>query len=224
MEPIDVFADPVVLFIGGVPVTETTVTAWCVTLALALVALLLRHAALRQPGGWLATIAELAVEWPSRLVSDIVGRPVPWLAVFAGSLFYFLAVCALAGQLPGVRTPTSNLAVTSALAVLVFLAVPAAGIRAHGVFGYFGRYLRPSPLLMPFELLSEISRTLALALRLFGNMLSGSLIVTLLVALVGFLVPMPLMALDLLIGILQAYIFAVLTTVYVGAALRAQEA
>lgn len=84
-------------------------------------------------------------------------------------------------------------------------------------------YLRPSPLLLPLELLSEVSRTLALSLRLFGNMMSGHLIVALLVALAGVVVPIPLMALDLLIGLLQAYIFAVLTTVYIGAAIRVGE-
>jgi len=224
MQPLPVFEDPVVVMLGTLPVTETTLTAFAVSVALVLLALVLSESVRRNPAGGMATVAELAVMWPDRLVVQIVGRSMPWLAVFAGSLFYFLAACALAGQLPGVRTPTSNLAVTSALAVLVFLAVPAAGMRSHGVLGYLRHYVRPSPLMLPFELMSEVSRVFALALRLFGNMLSGSLIVALLVALVGLVVPMPLMALDLLIGLLQAYIFAVLTTVYVGAAVRVQEA
>jgi F-type H+-transporting ATPase subunit a len=183
----------------------------------------LKWAILHRPRSLPAVIARLAVQWPEQLVGEVVGRPVPWLAVFSGSLFYFLAGCSIAGQLPGVRTPTANLAVTSALAVLVFLTVPAAGIRSQGVWRYLGHYLRPSPLMLPFELMSELSRTFALSMRLFGNMLSGYLIVALLVALAGVFVPIPLMALDLLIGLLQAYIFAVLTTVYVGAALRTKE-
>ncbi|MEZ5417068.1 MAG: F0F1 ATP synthase subunit A [Vicinamibacterales bacterium] len=219
-----VFGDPVIFTPGGVPVTASVLTAGAVSLALLVVAALLRWAIRQRPETRLATIAELAVHWPEQLVADIVGRPVPWLAVFSGTLLYFLAGCAVAGQLPGVRTPTSNLAVTSALAVAVFLAVPAAGIRSRGLLGYLRRYLDPSPVMLPFELLSEISRTFALSMRLFGNMLSGYLIVALLVSLVGALVPVPLMALDLLIGLLQAYIFSVLATVYVGAALRAQEA
>lgn len=218
-----VFGDPIVFRLGPMPVTQTTLTALAVSVALVLVVLALRRAVLHEPGGLLAVVAELAVEFPSTLVRQVVGRPVPWLATFAGSLFYFLAACAVAGQLPHVRTPTSNLAVTSALAVLVFLAVPAAGIRAKGLWGYLRHYLRPSPLMLPFELMSEISRTFALSMRLFGNMLSGYLIVALLVALVGVFVPMPLMALDLLIGFLQAYIFAVLSIVYIGAALGAGE-
>lgn len=223
MRTVSVFGDPVVVWLGPVAVTRTTVTAAAVSVALVGVAVLLRRAVGRRPESLLATVAELGVAFPEQLVADIVGRPVPWLSVFVGTVFYFLVGCTLAGQLPEVRTPTSNLGVTSALAVLVFLAVPAAGIHAHGLGGYLRRYVRPSPLMLPLELLSEVSRTFALSVRLFGNMLSGYLIVALLVALVGVFVPMPLMALDLLIGILQAYIFAVLGTVYVGAALRAQE-
>jgi F-type H+-transporting ATPase subunit a len=223
MTPASVFGDPVIVRWGPVSITAATITAWAVSIAVVIVAALLGRAAGRRPGSLPAVVAELAVDFPERLVTQIVGRPVPWLSVFAGSLFYFLAACAVAGQLPRVRTPTSNLAITSALAGLVFLAVPLAGIRARGVRGYLRHYLRPSPLMFPLEVLSEISRTFALSIRLFGNMLSGYLIVALLVALVGAVVPTPLMALDLLIGLLQAYIFTVLSTVYIGAAIRAQE-
>jgi len=220
---VTVFGDPVVFWFGPLPVTRATLTAFAISSGVVLAAVILRHAALSRPDSSLAIVAELAVRWPEQLVADIVGRSVPWLAVFSGTLFYFLAASAIAGQLPEVRTPTSNLAVTSALAVLVFLTVPVAGIRAQGLKGYFGHYLRPSPLMLPLELMSELSRTFALAVRLFGNMLSGYLIVALIVALVGVFIPMPLMALDLLIGVLQAYIFAVLSTVYIGAALRLRE-
>jgi F-type H+-transporting ATPase subunit a len=123
--------------------------------------------------------------------------------------------------LPGVTPPTASLAATSALAVVVLLAVPVMGIRARGLRGYLRDYFQPNPLFAPLHLISELSRTLALSMRLFGNMMSGHLVVALLVALTGFLVPTPMMALDVLIGLLQAYIFAILATVYVGAALRA---
>jgi F-type H+-transporting ATPase subunit a len=223
MTTVSVFGDPVIVWLGPIAVTRTTLTALAVSLALLIAAAVLGRAVGRRPGSALAIVAEMAVQFPEKLVVDIVGRQVPWLAVFGGSLFYFLAACSVAGQLPGVRTPTSNLAMTSALAVLVFVTVPAAGIRARGVTAYLRHYVRPSPVMLPFELMSELSRTFALSVRLFGNMLSGYLIVALLVALVGVFVPMPLMALDLLIGLLQAYIFTVLSIVYVGAALRAQE-
>jgi F-type H+-transporting ATPase subunit a len=101
--------------------------------------------------------------------------------------------------------------------------VPIAGIRAQGPRAYFKHYFRPNPVLFPLHVVSELSRTVALALRLFGNMMSGHLIVALMVVLVGFLVPVPLMVLDLLIGFLQAYIFTILACVYIGAAIRVGE-
>ena len=161
----------------------------------------------------------MIVRWLDSLVTDIVGRPEPKLTVLAGSLFIFIAASNLAGQLPGVRPPTASLATTSALAAIVFLAVPVFGIASQGIGGYVLEYFRPNPLLFPLHLVSELSRTLALSFRLFGNIMSGHLLVALLISLSGFLVPMPFMALDLLIGLLQAYIFAILATVFIGAAI-----
>jgi F-type H+-transporting ATPase subunit a len=218
-----IFGESVVFSVGPVPVTTTMLTSLVISLALVAVALALRVGLKRSPSGTPAALAILTVEWLDRLVRDVAGRPEPALVTLAGSLFLFIAACNLCGQLPGVRPPTASLATTSALAAIVFLAVPVAGIRARGVRGYLLGYFRPNPLLAPLHVISELSRTLALSMRLFGNMMSGQLVVALLVALTGFLVPMPLMALDVLIGLLQAYIFAILATVYVGAAIRAGE-
>jgi len=176
-----------------------------------------------QPTAWLSQIACLIVESVDRLVVDITGRRHAVVSALAGSLFLFIASCNMAGQIPGLHPATGSLATTSALAIIVFLGVPIAGIATHGWWGYILHYFRPNPLLMPLHLISELSRTLALAVRLFGNIMSGHLVVALLVALAGFLVPTPIMALDLLIGLLQAYIFAILSTVYIGAALSAGE-
>jgi len=221
---LQIFGETVVLWLGRVPVTATMLTSLLISLALVGVVLVLRVGLSRSPSGTPAALALLTVEWLDRLVRDVAGRSEPALVTLSGSLFLFIAACNLAGQLPGVRPPTASLATTSALAVIVFLAVPVAGIRARGVRGYLLGYFRPNPLLLPLHVISELSRTLALSMRLFGNMMSGHLVVALLVALTGFLVPMPLMALDMLIGLLQAYIFAVLATVYVGAAIRTGEA
>jgi len=219
-----IFGETVIARLGPIPLTETMMTSFIVSMALVAVALALRTGLSRSPNGTVAALALLTVEWLDRLVRDVAGRAEPALVTLSGTLFLFIAACNLAGQLPGVRPPTASLATTSALALIVFLAVPVAGIRARGVRGYLLGYFRPNPLLAPLHIISELSRTLALSMRLFGNIMSGHLVVALLVALTGFLVPMPLMALDLLIGLLQAYIFAVLATVYVGAAIRTGEA
>ena len=156
-------------------------------------------------------------------VKDFIVMPKPAIYTLPGSLFIFIAACNISGQLPGVHPATASLATTSALAIVVFLAVPLAGIRARGLWGYVKHYFSPNPIIFPLHVVSEVSRTVALAMRLFGNIMSGHLVVGLLVALAGFLVPMPFMALDLLIGLLQAYVFAVLSTVFIGAAIGAGE-
>ena len=218
-----IFGDPVLFHIGPVPVTETMATSTAVTAVLIAVAVLLQHLVRSRPQLMLAVMAVMVVESFDNLVAEIVGRRHGMVSSLAGSLFLFIACCNIAGQLPGVHPATGSLATTSALAVIVFLSVPIAGIRTNGVWGYIKHYFRPNPLLMPLHVISELSRTLALAVRLFGNIMSGHLVVALLVALAGFLVPTPLMALDLLIGLLQAYIFAILSTVYIGAAISAGE-
>jgi len=218
-----VFGESIVWWLGALPVTATMLTSLAVSLALVLIAVGLRVGLARSESSTLGALALLSVEWIDDLVQQVAGRADPALVTLAGSLFAFITACNLSGQLPGVRPPTASLATTSALAVIVFLAVPAAGVRARGLRAYLLEYFRPNPLFAPLHVLSELSRTLALSMRLFGNMMSGHLVVALLVALTGFLVPMPLMALDLLVGLLQAYIFTVLTVVYVGAALRTGE-
>jgi F-type H+-transporting ATPase subunit a len=219
----EIFTERIVAWLGPVPITPTMITSAATSLLLVVGLGLLSRAVVRRPAGRLAAAGRLTFGFLTTLVTEAAGRPAPALEVFAGSLFLFIAGAAAVGQLPGIANPMSNLAATSALAALVFVAVPVAGIRARGPLGYVAHYFRPNPLLFPLHLVSELSRTLALALRLFGNMMSGHLVVALLVALVGLVVPVPLMALDLFIGILQAYIFTILASVYVGAAIRVGE-
>jgi F-type H+-transporting ATPase subunit a len=222
MKP-DVFAQLVMFELGPLPVTGMMVSSAFTSLVLIVLGALLARAVVHAPSGRLAAAGRLTFTFLRDLVRETAGRPVPVLEVFAGTFFLFIAGTAVVGQLPGVTTPTANLSATSALAVLVFFAAPFAGIRARGLSGYVGHYFRPNPIFFPFHVISEITRTLALALRLFGNMMSGHMVVILLVALVGPLVPIPLMALDLLIGLLQAYIFTILASVYIGAAIREGE-
>lgn len=219
MKP-EIFGEPALWELGPLPITPAMLTSLAASLALVVMAVLLSRAVVHRPSSRLAAAGRLTVGFVGDLVTEVLGRPSPRLEIFAGSLFLFIAAAALLGQLPGLSAPTADLGAASALAVLVFLAVPVAGIHSRGPLGYLRHYLTPNPLLFPLHVISELSRTLALALRLFGNMMSGHLVVGLIVALAGLLVPVPLMVLDLLIGFLQAYIFTILTCVYIGAAIQ----
>jgi len=219
----EIFADRVLGWLGPVPITRTMLASAATSLLLVVLFGVLARAVVRHPSGRLAAAGRLTFGFLRDLVTAAVGGPSPGLEVFAGSLFLFISGAAVIGQLPAVPAPTANLPATSALAVLVFLAVPFAGVRSRGLLGYLKHYFQPNPILFPLHLISELSRTLALALRLFGNMMSGHLVVAVIVAIVGLLVPVPLMALDLLIGFLQAYIFTILACVYIGASLRVGE-
>lgn len=218
----EIFTDPVLWWLGPLPFTRTMLSALATSVAVILLCAWLGVAVRRRPEGLPAALGRIAFRFVADLVREAAGQPWPMLETFAGTLLLFIAAAAIVGQLPGVAAPTSNLGSAAALAVLVFLAVPLAGIRTRGLRGYLKHYLQPNPLLLPLHLVSELSRTVALALRLFGNMMSGHLVVALIVALVGLFVPIPLMALDLLIGLLQAYIFTILACVYVGAAIRVE--
>ncbi len=147
------------------------------------------------------------------------GRYLP----FIGTLFLFIATANLATILPGYEAPTGSLSTTVALALCVFVAVPAYGITARGVPGYLKGYFHPTFLMLPFNIISELSRTLALAVRLFGNIMSGALVMAIVLALVPLFFPILLKTLELLTGLVQAYIFSILATVYIAAATRGEE-
>jgi F-type H+-transporting ATPase subunit a len=187
-------------------------------------------------GSWLVT-RNLSVEpamtrWQNALetvvgyirdqIRDIARQdPAPYLP-FIGTLFLFISVSNLLGVVPFIEPPTSSLSTTAALALCVFVAVPIYGIAQEGVIAYLKHYIEPTPLMAPFHVISEISRTLALAVRLFGNVMSGGLIVAILLSIVPLFLPVVLNAFELLIGQIQAYIFAVLAMVYIASAIGAR--
>jgi len=139
---------------------------------------------------------------------------------FVGTLFLFIGASSLSSVIPGFEPPTGSLSTTVALALCVFVAVPVFGIAARGVGGYLASYVQPTVIMLPFNIISEASRTLALAVRLFGNMMSGAMIVGILVSITPLVFPVVMTALGLLIGMVQAYIFAILATVYIAAVTR----
>ena len=142
---------------------------------------------------------------------------------FLGTLFLFIAASALGTILPGYEPPTASLSTTVALALCVFVAVPVFGIAGQGVGGYLKSYIEPTVIMLPFNVISEASRTLALAVRLFGNMMSGAMILGILLTITPFLFPVVMTALGLLTGMVQAYIFFILAAVYIAAATHTRE-
>jgi F-type H+-transporting ATPase subunit a len=141
---------------------------------------------------------------------------------FVGTLFLFIAVCNILGVVPGFEPPTGSLSTTAALAACVFVAVPLYGIAQKGL-SYFGQYIKPSVFMLPFNIMGELSRTLALAVRLFGNVMSGSMLAAILLAVAPLVFPILMQALGLLTGLIQAYIFAILAMVYIAAATRVRQ-
>jgi F-type H+-transporting ATPase subunit a len=148
-----------------------------------------------------------------------VGLPDPEKYIgFIGTLFLFVAAASLCSILPSYEPPTGSLSTTAALALCVFVAVPYFGIAQQGMRGYLKSYIQPTVIMLPFNLISELSRTLALAVRLFGNMMSGAMIIAILLTITPFLFPIVMTALGLLTGMVQAYIFSILAAVYIAAA------
>jgi F-type H+-transporting ATPase subunit a len=153
-----------------------------------------------------------------------VGLPHPEKYLgFLGTLFLFLATASVCTILPGYDPPTGSLSTTVALALCVFVAVPLFGIADQGVGGYLKSYIKPTVIMLPFNIISELSRTLALAVRLFGNMMSGAMIIAILLTITPFIFPIVMTLLGLLTGMVQAYIFSILAAVYIAAAIRTRK-
>jgi F-type H+-transporting ATPase subunit a len=166
-----------------------------------------------------AVAAETIVTLIERELAGIFDDdPRPYLPLLA-TLFLFLLVANLSAVVPGFLPPTEFLETAAALAVVVFASVQIAGVRALGFGGYLRHFARPNALLLPFHVAAEITRTLSLAVRLFGNMMSHGLVLALVASIAGLLVPIPFLALGLLIGAVQAYIFTILAAVYIAAAI-----
>ena len=208
--------------LGPLVVTNTVVTTWVIVAALGLLSWLATRRLSQTPGS-IQTALEAAVIIIEDAVTEVAPQQAKLLTPFIGSLWIFLVIANLSGLIPGVRSPTGDLSATSALAILVFLSVHWYGIRTQGIKNYLRHYLRPSPILLPFHLVSEITRTIALAVRLFGNMMSLEMAALLILLVAGFLAPVPILLLHIIEALVQAYIFGMLALVYVAGGIQSQQ-
>jgi F-type H+-transporting ATPase subunit a len=212
---------PDILFnVGPVPISRAVVTTWAIMAAMTVFLLI----AFRSGSVRLRTGLEIVVTTIADQLRQVVDRdPWPFMPLL-GSLFLFLVVANLTAAGPGASPPTGHVETPAALAIIVFLSVHVYGIRARGTGKYLKHYLEPNPFLLPLNVLSELTRTFSLMIRLFGNMMSHEFVIAIVVFLAGLFVPIPFLLLGILIGIIQAYIFTVLAAVYIAAAVGAVEA
>ena len=166
---------------------------------------------------------EIIVTGIEKQIADVGLRHPEKYIGFLGTLFLFIALASLCTIIPGYEPPTGSLSTTAALALCVLVAVPFFGIEEQGLGGYLKSYAEPTIIMLPFNIISELSRTLALAVRLFGNMMSGTMILAILLTTTPFIFPIAMSALGLLTGMVQAYIFSILAAVYIASATRARK-
>lgn len=208
--------------IGPIVITNTVVVTWGIMLALPVAAWAATRRWKLTPGPW-----QVVVEGIVSAIEDAIRTVLPdqyrQVMPFIATLWIFIVVANLVSLIPGVRSPTGDLSLTAGLAILVFLAVHWYGIRTHGLKSYLRHYLQPNPILLPFHVISEISRTVALAVRLFGNIFSLQMAALLVLLVAGFLAPVPVLMLHIIEAVVQAYIFGMLALIYVAGAIQSQQ-
>lgn len=204
---------------GFVVLNGTLVFTWALMLVMTLGSwLITRRLSTDHSRSRWQNLLEIVVTAVLQQIEDVgLKNPRRYLS-FIGTLFLFVAFASICTIFPYYEPPTSSLSTTVALALSVLLVVPVFGVRNQGLGGYLRTYIKPTPLMLPFNLISEVSRTLALAVRLFGNMMSGGMVVGVLLSITPLLFPVVMTALGLLTGMVQAYIFSVLAAVYIAAA------
>lgn len=212
----EAIAPQVVFNLFGLPITDTVVSTWVMMAIIIVVAFLIRK--------YKPTAGEMIVEMINNIVSTVMpeGTNVSKYLTILGTLAIFLVLANIFSIFPLMVSPTANINTTIALAIVVFFAVHFYGIRDKGLWQYLKDFANPV-FILPLEIVSQFSRTLSLAIRLFGNILSTDLIVAIVFSLIPFLVPLPLAALGMLTGVLQAYIFLVLASLYVASAIEVEE-
>jgi len=229
---------------AGIHITNTVATTWGIMLFLGLCAWVANWAlqtpsdsrakqisqtaanptpTTRPPQTTLQTVIEAIVTTIQSAISSVAPQHVKELTPFIGTLWLFILCANLVGLIPGLHSPTRDFSATAALAILVFLSVHWFGVRILGWKAYLKHYLSPSPLLLPFNLISEVSRTIALSVRLFGNMMSLEMTALLILMVAGFLAPVPILMLHIIEALVQAYIFGILALVYIAGGIQSHQ-
>ena len=209
---------------GFFKLNATIVFTWGLMLVLAVGSKLITGRLFREleRSPW-QNLLEIVVTGIEKQIEEVgLHQPRKYLG-FLGTLFLFVALASLCTIIPGYEPPTGSLSTTTALALCVFVAVPFFGIEEQGMGNYLKSYVKPTVIMLPFNIISEISRTLALAIRLFGNMMSGAMIIAILLTITPFIFPIVMTVLGLLTGMVQAYIFSILAAVYIAAATRVRQ-
>lgn len=205
--------------IGPMPISEPVLVTWVIMLLLGGGSWLLTRRLKIHPGPVQAAV-EGVVEAITGQIGEVMQRdPAPFTPVIGG-FFLYLVFANLSFLVPAIRPPTAHIETAAALTLIVFVSVNVYGIRQRGLGGYLKDFAKPSIFLLPINIVSELTRIFSMMIRLFGNILSGEFVLMLAIGLAGFLVPIPLMALELAIGLIQAYIFAILAAVFIGAAVQ----
>lgn len=210
------------LILGSLTIHASIISTWGVMMfIISLVWLATRHMQMLPSG--VQTVTEAIFEAMEQAVLEVTPEHGRIIMPFISTLWVFLIIANMVGLIPGLHSPTADLSVTSALAILVFLSVHWFGIRTQGLKKYLHHYLQPTPMLLPFHIISEFTRTLALAIRLFGNVMSLEMAAMLIVLVAGFLAPIPILMLHIIEALVQAYIFGMLALIYLASAMQSQQ-
>jgi F-type H+-transporting ATPase subunit a len=208
--------------LGPLGISATVVTTWVVTAVVWLLCWRFSHHLRDEPGALQTAVERIVIT-----IEETIDRVAPaqgrHIMPFVGTLWIFLVIANLVGLIPGAHSPTRDLSATAALAFLVFLSTHWYGVQIQGWKRYLHHYLSPSPILLPFHLVGEITRTIALAVRLFGNIMSLEMAALLILLVAGFLAPVPILMLHIIEALVQAYIFGMLALIYVAGGIQSQQ-
>jgi F-type H+-transporting ATPase subunit a len=213
----------IVFTVGSIPITEPVVVTWGIMAVLALAGGLATRSLMLRPSRYQAVLELIVGAIEDQIRNTMRVAPKPYVPLI-GTLFLFILTANWSSLIPGIEPPTAHIETDAGLGVIVFFAIIYFGVRARGFGGYLKTFAEPSIVMIPLNVVETLTRTFSLIVRLFGNVMSGVFIIAIILSLAGLLVPIPLMALELLVGAIQAYIFTVLAMVFIGSAVAEDRA